>query len=117
MQYLSKFLFVATFVKRGPVEQNDSNLCSRESDCQPFPKQALVFTCLLYRSFENLWEKEKLLASSNFSFFHRVFNPFGELTDMFIKLKIVVCKLSVWKSLEFVIWERVNSLPNDKILG
>ena len=31
-------------------------------------KQALLKT---------LWEKEKLLVTSNFSFFHSVFNPFG----------------------------------------
>ena len=36
----------------------------------PFPKQALVFTCL-----KTLWEKEKLLMISNFSFSHSVFYP------------------------------------------
>ena len=40
-----------------------------------------------------LWEKEKLLITSNFSFSHRVFYPFGELPFIFIKFKIVVCKL------------------------
>ena len=38
----------------------------------PFPKQALVFTCLQYKSLEN-WKKEKLSKMSNFSFSHRVF--------------------------------------------
>ena len=42
---------------------------------------------------KTLWEKEKLLVTSNFSFSHSVFYPFGELTIIFIKLKIVVCKL------------------------
>ena len=28
---------------------------------QPFPKQALIFTCMQYKSFENTVEKEKLL--------------------------------------------------------
>ena len=40
---------------------------------EPFPKQALVFTCLLYKCIENSVEKEKLPVMSNFSFFNNVF--------------------------------------------
>ena len=43
--------------------------------------------------FKTLWEKEKLLVTSNFSFSHRVFYSFGELSAIFITYKIVVCKL------------------------
>ena len=39
------------------------------------------------------WEKEKLLIMSNFSFSHGVFYPFAELSAIFIKFGIVVCKL------------------------
>ena len=39
------------------------------------------------------WEKEKLLVTSNFSFSHSVFYPFRELSTIFIKFRIVVCKL------------------------
>ena len=42
---------------------------------------------------KTLWETEKLLVTSNFSFSHSVFNTFGELFPIFIKLKIVVCRL------------------------
>ena len=42
---------------------------------------------------KTLREKEKLLVTSNFSFSHSVFYPFGELSAIFIKFKIVVCKL------------------------
>ena len=42
---------------------------------------------------KTLWEQEKLLVTSNFSFSHSVFYPFGELPAIFIKFKIVVCKL------------------------
>ena len=42
---------------------------------------------------KTLWEKEKLLVTSNFSFSHSVFYPFGELSAIFIKFEIVVCKL------------------------
>ena len=42
---------------------------------------------------KTLWEKEKLLVTSNFSFSHSVFYPFGELSAIFIKLEIVISKL------------------------
>ena len=40
-----------------------------------------------------MWEKEKLLVTSNFSFSHSVFYQFGELPAIFIKFEIVICKL------------------------
>ena len=40
-----------------------------------------------------MWEKEKLLVTSNFSFSHSVFYPFEVLFAIFIKFKIVICKL------------------------
>ena len=42
---------------------------------------------------KTLWEKEKLIVTSNFSFSHIVFYLFGELSAIFTKFKIVVCKL------------------------
>ena len=41
---------------------------------------------------KTLREKEKLLIRSNFSFSLSVFYPFGQLSAIFIKFKIVVCK-------------------------
>ena len=55
---------------------------------------------------------EKLLLVSNFSFSNSVFYTFGELYDIFIELQIVVCKLSIWKSLKFVVWETVKELTH-----
>ena len=43
--------------------------------------------------FKTLWEKKKLLVTSNFSFSHSVFYPFVELFAIFVLLKIVICKL------------------------
>ena len=69
---------------------------------------------LVYRSavqvLKTLWEKEKLLVMSNFSFSINVFYPFGEHSAIFIKFIIVVCK-----NLQFgrIIWERVKSLPHN----
>ena len=57
--------------------------CSLQAICpfpkvfKAFPKQALVFMCLQYKSFENA----------------TVFCPFRELSAIVIKFTIVVCKL------------------------
>ena len=59
---------------------------------------------------KTMWEKEKLLMTSNFSFSHTVFYPFDKLSTIFIKLKIVVCKLFQFgRVLKTVVWERVKS--------
>ena len=42
---------------------------------------------------KTLWKNKKLLITSNFSFSHSVFYPFGELSPIFIRYEIVVCKL------------------------
>ena len=57
---------------------------------------------------KTLWEKEKLLVTSNFSFSHGVFYLFGELSASFIKLVIVICKLVQFGSLKFDVLERVK---------
>ena len=38
-------------------------------------------------------KKRNLLVTSNFSFSHTVFYPFEELSAIFLKCKIVVCKI------------------------
>ena len=54
----------------------------------------LLFLCVCPTCpLKTLWEKKKLLVTSNFSFSHRVFYPLGEISAIFIKFKIVVCKL------------------------
>ena len=54
---------------------------------------------------KTLWEKEKLLVTSNFSFTHSVFYPFRELSAIFIKFKIVVCRLFQFGPVsKFVVW-------------
>ena len=55
--------------------------------------KALVFTCLQFMSFEfNVGKGE--IVKSNFSFSHSDFYSVGEVSTIFMKLKIVVCKLS-----------------------
>ena len=58
----------------------------------PFPLQALVFTCLQYQSLENTVGKGEIAC--NFSSSHFVFYHFGDVSAIFNDLKNVVCKLS-----------------------
>ena len=59
----------------------------------PFPNKPWFLRVCSRSVLKTLWEEEKLLVTSNFSFSHSVFYPFGELCAIFVKLKIVVCKL------------------------
>ena len=59
----------------------------------PFPNKPWFSRVCSTSLLKTLWEKEKLLVTSNFSFSHSVFYPNGELPAVFIKTKIVVCKL------------------------
>ena len=57
---------------------------------------------------KKLWEKEKLLERSNFSFSHSVFIPHRRTFCHFHRIwSCCLQSLSVWKNLKFVILERV----------
>ena len=65
----------------------------------PFPNKPwflhVCSTCRLKTSrLKTLWEKEKLLITSNFSFSHSVSYLFRGPSAIFIKFENVVCKLS-----------------------
>ena len=59
----------------------------------PFSNKPWFLCVYIMSLLKTLWEKEKLLVTSNFSFSHSVFYPFGELSAFFFELEIVVCKL------------------------
>ena len=63
-----------------------------EMSINPFPNKPWFLRVCSTSLLKTLWEKEKLLVTSNFSFSHSVFYPFEELSAIFIKLWIVVCK-------------------------
>ena len=56
----------------------------------PFPNKPWFLHVCSLSLLKTLWEKEKLLVTSNFSFFHSVFYPFGVLSAIFITFEIVV---------------------------
>ena len=96
------FLFHSTFCNKidtdiqcffHNVNKFSRDKLSFESGCKnaySFTKQALVCTCLHSKSFENTEGKG---VTSNFSFSRSVFHPSGELSAIFIKFRIVICKL------------------------
>ena len=75
----------------------------------PFPNKPWFLRVCNTSLLKTLWEKEKLLVTSNFSFSHSAFYPFGKLSAILIRFQIVFSKLfDFWKSLTFVVWERVK---------
>ena len=71
---------------------------------QPFPKQALVFTCLQYMSSENTVVKGEIAISPFPTMFSTLLENFLPLSS---SLKLLFAN-SVWKSPKFVICERVK---------
>ena len=56
-----------------------------------------------------LWEKEKMLVTSIFTFYQHVFNPIKDINHHFSKLYFVICKcFQFGPVLNFVIWKRVK---------
>ena len=58
-----------------------------------FPSKPWFLRVCSLSLLKTLWEKEKLLVTSNFSFSHNVFYPFEKLAAIFIKVEFVVCKV------------------------
>ena len=77
---------------------------------EPFPKQALVFTCLQYKPFENIVEKGEIVHYEQFLLFPQCFLPLETSFCHFHQiLNCPLQSLSAWKSLKFVVYERVNA--------
>ena len=49
--------------------------------------------CLQYKSYENTMGKGEIAHNEQFFLFPQFFHPFGELSAIFIKFEIVICKL------------------------
>ena len=59
----------------------------------PLPNKLWFLRVRSTSLWKTLWEMEKLLVTSNFSFFHSVCYPICKLFAIFIKSEIVVCEL------------------------
>ena len=51
---------------------------------------------------KTLWEEEKLLITSNYSFTHRVSYPLGKLSAILINFEIIVCKFFQFGSVQIL---------------
>ena len=59
----------------------------------PFQNKSLFLRVCSANILKTLWEKEILLVTSEFSFSHSIFYPFGELSVIFIEFEAVASKL------------------------
>ena len=77
----------------------------------PFPNRPWFLRVCSTSLLKTLREKEKLLVTSNFSFSHCVFYWFvGTLYFFHWTENCHLQTVSVWKSLKFVVWERVKKI-------
>ena len=75
----------------------------------PFPKQALVFKCLQYKSLEKIEGKGEIAGNVQFLLFPQCFLLVWRTECHFHQTQHCHLQtLSVWKGLKFVIWERVK---------
>ena len=58
----------------------------------PFSNKPWILRVCCTGLLKTLWEKEKLLVTSNFSFSHSVFYPFWEFSVIFVNLKLLSAK-------------------------
>ena len=76
----------------------------------PFPNKPRFLRVCSTSPLKTLWEKEKLLVTSNFSFSQcflpvwRTFCHFRQIWNCCLQM------LSIWTSLKFFVWERVKTL-------
>ena len=71
----------------------NARLIAFSRTCLTLSQTTLVFTCLQYKYFENTVGKGEITCKEQFLLFHRVSYPFRELSAIFIKFEIVICKL------------------------
>ena len=59
----------------------------------PFPNKPWFLRVCSTSLLKTLWEKKKLLVTSNFFFYHSASYPSREFSAIFVKFEIVVCQL------------------------
>ena len=91
------------------VKWHETSLLDKSRRYQPFLKEALIFTCLQYKSFENIVGKQEIAHSEQFLLFPECFQPLWRTFCNFHPIRNCLLQICpVWKSLKFVIWERVK---------
>ena len=94
----------------------ESKIC-RLPNNKPIPKQWHLLTHLGKKPFVNIVRKGEIACTSNFSFSHNVFYSIKGRSYYFLLHSICPLQMiSIWSGPNFVVWEWVNPLPNNKIL-
>ena len=83
----------------------------------PFPNKPRFLRVCSASLLKTLWEKDKLLIMSNFSFSYSVFYPFEELSAIFIKFKIVICKLFQFGKVKNLLFGKGLTLPQSPVFN
>ena len=79
----------------------------------PFPNKPWFLRVCSTGLSKTLWEKEKMLVTSIFSFSHSVFYSIKEINHHFSNIQFVVCKCFHFGHIQnSVLWERVNTFQN-----
>ena len=86
------------------LKSSSPNKMLQATSVIPFPNKPWFLRVCSTSLWKTLWEKEKLLVTSNFSFFHNVFywRTFCHFHQVW---NCRLQTLSVWKSLKFVVWK------------
>ena len=81
-------------VKQENISYIFTTICisfEKKMSLNPFPNKSWFLLVCNRSLLKTLWEKEKLLVTSNFFFSHSVSYQSDELSAIFIKFEIVVC--------------------------
>ena len=79
------------------------------SGINPFPDKPWFLRVYGTSLLKTLWEKEKMLVTSIFSFSHSVFYSIKEINPHFSNIQFVVCKCFQFSHVQnSVVWERVK---------
>ena len=87
------FVFKSLFINQFEILSHVAVEALYRSYLNPFPNKPWFLRVCSTSLFKTLWEKEKLLVTSNFSISHSGFYPFGDRSSISIKFEIVVFKL------------------------
>ena len=82
-----------------------------DSSClNPFPNKPWFLWIYSTSLLKTLWEKEKMLVTSIFSFSHSVFYSIRKINHHFSNIQLVVCKCFQFGHVRnSVVWERVKT--------
>ena len=105
---------ILTGQQNSALDQIES-ISKRKDKCilkiNPFPNKPWFLHVYGTSLLKTLWEKEKMLVTSIFSFSHSVSNSIKEINNHFTSIQFVVCKCFKFGHVQnSVVWERVKLL-------